>query len=336
MKKGVLCVLLIFAILFSIAACNPTTPVPGVDKGTVVLTDGDGSTFIADKKDVKDGTVSSKNDTTKTPVTGGGSILPKNTDPDDPFVTGGNEKAEVIKKGTIPDGTEVTVAKDSSGKPKTLLLRDGTDGKVLASGKFTMECTMSMNLGATGEEVNVPATIVTDGKAYSITFQIETKDLSSFMGNDADNGDSNLTAMKMLFGDPMKFVILNDGSKNYMVFPTVGLYLDTSSAVGSGLDFNLKPDMSAGDKEYVKTSNVKVGSTTYTVEEYRAKNSDSGKTVTYRYYFVGQYLKRLETITPGEDPVIVDVKVVKDKVNSNALKLSKLYKNMESVMGSLG
>lgn len=329
MKKGIACVAVLFATLFALAACDGSNPlIDAFNPSIVVITNEEGVSIEVAAKDVKNGTT--KPGTKGKPVTKPAvtapdfaTMLPKNTDPDDPFLTGGNNKPEVIVKETMPTGKPVEVEKDAQGKPKMLLLRDGTDGKTLASGLYTMECTLTMDLGdASAGTVSIPMTLVANGDKYSMTLRIDPQVMASSSGTEL--GESELQAFKQMFGNEMQIVCLNDGQSEYFILPTMGVYGDYEDMFGDGTSFTEKPRVEFGEKKYVKTTKVEMNGKTYTVEEYK---DDTGK-ILYRYYFIGQYLKRFETFNDGSEPTIIDVKIIKSKADANALKLRKNYINM--------
>ena len=327
MKKSISCIALLFAVLFALAACNlDGNPILiGEQAVRITLLDDKGSTYVVevDKKDFKNGTTR-KDAETRLVTTAAASkpafVMPSKVDPADPYIQQENSEIEILSPKPMPTGKVVTV------KEKDRLLTSTNDGKTLTGGTFTMKATINMAAEG-GQSINLPVTLIRKDNASSLTLSANVNEFASLTGS-ADDTDNQaaLEALNPLLNGKLTFIALDDGSKKYVIFPQFRIYMDGDEML-QGLDMNPN-SLSGGDgkKTYVRSTRPELNKKTYTCEEY--KNGDT----TVKYYFQGNYLKRIETTTAGET-ILLDVSSIDGKVSANALKLSPLYANANSLAG---
>ncbi len=353
MKKGLLCLALVFSVLFGISACSgsPTIDVEN-DPNIVVLTEEDGDKYGVKKEDIdekgetkpgavtipittakdkknNDKTTTKKGEASENPGEELASMLGRSQDKDDPFQETQPE-ASMIAPGTMPAGDDITV-ETQNGKPKTLLRDKSIDIKTLRSGTFTFKFATVMPQ-ENGDDLPVTVTVVKKGDKQSMTFGLDAEALNAMAGGD---DPEMMNFLKILSGGKQFTVAaLHDGSKSYFLIPIMKLKMDSeevSGGFGSFGDFSFDPDNMAGKGlTYVKTSVSKKDGTSYMVEEY--KNKDG---VAQKFFFIGSNLKRIEIVSADKKSTqIVDILSVSSKVDERALKLDPSYKSPEE-LGSM-
>jgi len=325
MKKSISCIALLFAVLFALAACNNGSgPIlPGVNSVRITLLDEKGSVYEVEvaSKDFKNGTTRPGAETrpvTKAPEPKLTFSMPGAVDPTDPYILQENSVIEILSPDVMPTGKVVTV------KEKDRLLTSTADGKTLTAGTFTMKATINMAIEG-GQHMNLPVTLIRKGEASSLTLTANVNEFSSLTGSgsDADN-KAALEALNPLLNGKLTFIALDDGKKQYVIFPQFRVYMEGDEML-KGLD--MSPNALAGGdgkKTYVRSTKPVLNGKTYTCEEY--KNGDT----TVKYYFLGNALKRIETTNAGET-VIVDVSSITNKASASALRLSPLYANVNNL-----
>lgn len=205
-----------------------------------------------------------------------------------------------VKGGGGGGGSVVIVPKDSPSQSYK---------EIIASGKYTMRATIQNG------DVTVPITLYVDnGGKYSISTKLKTSAISS------------VTAQ-----------FLSDGDKIYLVLPTLKMYIEAGTtdellgdqdAVAAITD----PTVIQGqDATYVQTGTVPLGGKDYTVEEYKTKDNQ-----TIKYYYLGEDLKRIESIEANGDSTIIEITEVSGSVPANAFKVPAGYIDMTETFNKEG
>jgi len=184
---------------------------------------------------------------------------------------------------------------------KTTLFEDKVK-KVLKTGKFTID--MNVTSGGT----KLPMKLVFD----------KDRMYASFTYNKMEAG--------IIYMDDTAYLLfpnLFNGVKAYMEYP------DADESMGEVFDsFN---QVSENNGSYKGSSKVKVGSKTYTCEEYAG---DDG--TVYKYYFDGKDWKRYECISSEDEIMIYEINSFSGKVDDSLFSLKGYTKIDEKALSALG
>ena len=328
MKRNIIAILLVFALLVSFAACRKleteytieTRPYVvdsnGVtqDVQSIVNSDGETEYFYYDNSGNKI-TVDSKDvevETKKVAVTAPTTLSPEAQSLFDVF--NDPEKFEELMEedatepklemsdGIISDDQFNKIDTDigSDGKPVRDKAREQYM-KIVEGETFTMDMVMKTNTN--GEEMSLPIVAVRDGNNLF---------LETAMPVDGSKG-----AMRL------QFLILN--GKAYTVIPQMRAYMEvpkeTIDQMGLG---DIVAEEAKDNSEYVESGEVKINGKTYICDVYKSEDS------TIKYYFLNGELKRIETIS-GENTAIMEINSLSDKADKSKLVLPKGYLDLATI-----
>lgn len=328
MKRNIIAILLVFALLVSFAACRKleteytieTRPYVvdsnGVtqDVQSIVNSDGETEYFYYDNSGNKI-TVDSKDvevETKKVAVTAPTTLSPEAQSLFDVF--NDPEKFEELMEedatepklemsdGIISDDQFNKIDTDigSDGKPVRDKAREQYM-KIVEGETFTMDMVMKTNTN--GQEMSLPIVAVRDGNNLF---------LETAMPVDGSKG-----AMRL------QFLIL-DG-KAYTVIPQMRAYMEvpkeTIDQMGLG---DIVAEEAKDNSEYVESGEVKINGKTYICDVYKSEDS------TIKYYFLNGELKRIETIS-GENTAIMEINSLSDKADKSKLVLPKGYLDLATI-----
>ena len=328
MKKNIIAILLVFALLVSFAACRKleteytieTRPYVvdsnGVtqDVQSIVNSDGETEYFYYDNSGNKI-TVDSKDvevETKKVAVTAPTTLSPEAQSLFDVF--NDPEKFEELMEedatepklemsdGIISDDQFNKIDTDigSDGKPVRDKAREQYM-KIVEGETFTMDMVMKTNTN--GQEMSLPIVAVRDGNNLF---------LETAMPVDGSKG-----AMRL------QFLILN--GKAYTVIPQMRAYMEvpkeTIDQMGLG---DIVAEEAKDNSEYVESGEVKINGKTYICDVYKSEDS------TIKYYFLNGELKRIETIS-GENTAIMEINSLSDKADKSKLVLPKGYLDLATI-----
>ena len=328
MKRNIIAILLVFALLVSFAACRKleteytieTRPYVvdsnGVtqDVQSIVNSDGETEYFYYDNSGNKI-TVDSKDvevETKKVAVTAPTTLSPEAQSLFDVF--NDPEKFEELMEedatepklemsdGIISDDQFNKIDTDigSDGKPVRDKAREQYM-KIVEGETFTMDMVMKTNTN--GEEMALPIVAVRDG---------DNLFLETAMPVDGSKG-----AMRL------QFLILN--GKAYTVIPQMRAYMEvpkeTIDQMGLG---DIVAEETKDNSEYVESGEVKINGKTYICDVYKSEDS------TIKYYFLNGELKRIETIS-GENTAIMEINSLSDKADKSKLVLPKGYLDLATI-----
>lgn len=328
MKRNIIAILLVFALLVSFAACRKleteytveTRPYVvdsnGVtqDVQSIVNSNGETEYFYYDNSGNKI-TVDSKDvevETKKVAVTAPTTLSPEAQSLFDVF--NDPEKFEELMEedatepklemadDIIPDDQFNKIDTDigSDGKPVRDKAREQYM-KIVEGETFTMDMVMKTNTN--GEEMALPIVAVRDG---------DNLFLETAMPVDGSKG-----AMRL------QFLILN--GKAYTVIPQMRAYMEvpkeTIDQMGLG---DIVVEEAKDNSEYVESGEVKINGKTYICDVYKSEDS------TIKYYFLNGELKRIETIS-GENTAIMEINSLSDKADKSKLVLPKGYLDLATI-----
>lgn len=325
MKKSILAIVMVFALLASFTACQKLETTDGSvpvvtmrpymtdEEGNTVyaqvekdeegnvkfyVTNPDGSVNYVDEKDVvvetvDDETVEELLDMMQNPE----QII----EPDAPA-------ADLeIADGAIPEDNfdEIEVELDENGNPKhegELSYKD-----IVAGGKFTIQATVQAT--SDGKTMNVPFTITKSGEKAYIEASVPIQE-----------------------GGSVKAGLLTTENESYLVVPAMKSYIVVDDASMGDL-FPLEDiQQEINDSEtYSHSGKVDIGGKTYTCDVYEA----DGATVKYYYDEAGN-IARIENFA-GDDVVITEFKSISADVDDSKLTLPSYYFDLsvlESVDGA--
>lgn len=207
-----------------------------------------------------------------------------------------------ISDGLIPEDNfeKIEVEVDGEGNPKHEdIEKRYTD--IVKSGKFTVDMVIKSN--ANGEEMIVPIRAVrNDDKMY---FE---------------------TAMPVDGNGSMKMAFLMRDETCYLIIPGMRAYM-TMPADEIGQMFDMSVVESDAEAKYVSSSEVEFNGQKYICDEY-----ESNGTVV-KYYYNDNEIKRMEATNPDGSTSIVEFNEVSDKVDSSKLRVPSGYMDMTRLMG---
>ncbi|MGN0573218.1 MAG: hypothetical protein ACI4IX_04695 [Acutalibacteraceae bacterium] len=328
MKRNIIAILLVFALLVSFAACRKleteytveTRPYVvdsnGVtqDVQSIVNSDGETEYFYYDDSGNKI-TVDSKDvevETKKVAVTAPTTLSPEAqslievfNDPEkfeEMIEEDATEPKLEMSDGIIPDDkfNKIDTEIGSDGKP----VRDEARAEymeIVEGETFTMDMVMKTNTN--GEEMAIPVLAVRDG---------DNLFLETSMPVSESNGS-------------MRFQFLILDGKAYMVIPQMRAYMEVPKETIDEMAFgDLVNEEVQDNSEYVESGEVKINGKTYICDVYKAEDS------TVKYYFLDGELKRIETIS-GEDTAIMEINSLSAKADKTKLALPKGYLDLATI-----
>ena len=328
MKRNIIAILLVFALLVSFAACRKleteytieTRPYVvdsnGVtqDVQSIVNSNGETEYYYYDNSGNKI-TVDSKDvevETKKVAVTAPTTLSPEAQSLFEVF-NDPEKFEELVEEDITEPKLEMSDGIISEDKFNKIDADIGSDGKpvrdearkkymeIVEGEIFTMDIVIKSNTN--GDEMSIPVTAVRDGD----NLFVETA-----MPVDGSKG-----AMKL------QFLILN--GKAYAIIPQMKAYMEVPKEYIDEMAFgDIVNEETQDNSEYVETGEVKINGKTYTCDVY--KDGDT----TIKYYFLDGELKRMETIN-GEDTAIMEINSLSDKADKSKLALPKGYLDLATI-----
>lgn len=304
MKKSVIALALVFALIFSLAACGKEKTDNGKSTSAAPTASSDAlSTTSAGILTPEDLTLS---DEEKELMTQAGITEDFSNMID-------NEEAAtlVVADGPVTgEEKPIEVNLDENGQPtQDKGVKKWND--IISDGKFTMELVCSDDATTV-----VPLTLISaDNKIFVEARVPITEDAAAAAPN------SKVQTIKCGF--------LNDGSNFYLLIPSLKLYLNA----GEGTVGDLIPDTSFlnNDKAYTSSAEVEIDGKTYVCHHYNV-NEEGADGTTLKYYFLNDDLKRIEVCDDTETVTIFDIVSVSEDVNESKLKLPTNYADLTALV----
>lgn len=337
MKRNIIAICLIFALLMSFAACkklpqdsefvvesqvyvvddegvthNVQTENDENGKQIYYYIDGNGNKVVVSKKDVV--VESTKVRKTTTTVYAGLELTPEEqsfldvyNDPDafENLVDENLTEPELEIDEIIPEENfeEIKVEVDKDGNPKHDNIEDRyTD--IVKGEKYTMD--MALKTVTNGETMTIPMKVIRNGdKMYFETAM-------------PVNGQGSMKMAFLLRDDTCYFIV--PGMRAYMQMPM------------EGMDDIFNTDFTGSfDEEsqatYISTSEVEYNGKKYLCDVYESEGS------TVKYYYTDNEFKRMEATDPDGNITIMEFNEVSDKADSSKLKVPSGYIDMTKLMG---
>lgn len=232
--KRILCVFMVFALIFSFGACKKDA-----DKQP---TAGETTTVAGQTDDTAAGDteyVTNENGETVTDANGS------------PVQAGTTEPVSLISAETMPTGQTVVVTTNASGKPVDSQI-DSALGDIFKGDKYSIKFTTQVDLE--GSTQTMPAAIYVSGNKSLIELTM---------------GDSTLGKMGILNNDSGNYFLISALAgllKGYMKVPD-----DQTGDYDAMFNFSTFSDTS--DMQYVKTTKVTYKGVEYICEEYRSEDA---------------------------------------------------------------
>ncbi len=303
MIKKVLCVFMVFALIFTLGACKKNNDkVPTAGGSTTVA----GQTEETTDSDSETDTVTGDNGEPVTDENG-------NT-----VVTGTTQATPLISDETMPAGKPVEVPTTTGGKPTNSLI-DSSLGNILKGDKYSIKFTAQMDMD--GSRQAISAVIYVSGKKSLMELTI---------------GDAGL-GLGLGLG---KMAVLNNGTEKYLLIDILALlkgYVRIPADESGEFDdmFNFSGFSDTSDMTYVKTTKVTYKGVEYISEEYRSSDA------TIKFFFNEGKLKRIEQVGDDGSKVFMENIVITDKFNESIFNIPSGYKeisekDLEGLSGLLG
>lgn len=325
MKKNIISIILVFALLMSFAACQRFEGDYKFDtKSYVVDSEGVTRTVETEEKDgeklhyyindfgekvyvnsneVVVDKVTPTESTTLSPEMQ--SYLDTFNDPDafENLIEEDDEVPELEFGDELIDdsnSTEVEVELGDDGKPSH---SDATNNyaEIVKNQTFTLDFTISTEMD--GQSMTIPITVIRDGQNmyFGGKMPVENKGSMRF-----------------------SFIVKEDGC--YMIVPAMRAYMTISKDyIGEMIPADIPVEEI--DADYVGSSEVEIKGKTYICDTY-----EKDGTVT-KQYFINDELKRIETVS-GDDVVIMELNSISKTADKSKFDLPKNYMDLTTVMGS--
>lgn len=204
----------------------------------------------------------------------------------------------------IPEDSfeEIEVEVDSNGNPKhDDIEKSYTD--IIDGGRYTMDFVIKTETN--GEEMTIPMLVIRDGdKMY---FE---------------------TAMPVNGDDLMRTACLMRDKTCYLIVPSMRAYMTMpADDIGEYFDFDTEMIESDSTATYISSSEVEYDGKKYICDVYESEGS------TIKYYYSDNEFKRMEATDPDGKTTIMEFNEVSNKVDSSKLKVPSGYIDMTRFMG---
>lgn len=336
MKRNIIAICLVFALLMSFAACKRLpqdnefvyeSQVYVVDdegvthnvqsendengKQIYYYEDHNGNKVIVNNKDV---VVESTKVRKTTAVYEGVELTPEEqsflnsyNDPDafENLVDESLTEPELEIPDAIPEEEfkEIEVEVDKNGNPKhDDIEKRYTD--IIESGKFTMDMVLKTN--SNGEEMTIPMKVIRDGEKMYLETAMPV------------NGEGSMRMAFLLRDNSCYFIV--PGMRAYMKMPVddLGELFNTNITEGFESDVNA---------DYISSSEVDYNGKKYICDVYESEGS------TIKYYYNDKEIKRMEATDPNGGMTIMEFNEVSDKADASKFKVPSGYFDMTKLMG---
>ncbi len=336
MKRNIIAICLVFALLMSFAACKKLpqdnefvieSQVYVVDDAGVThniqsehdengkqifyYEDYNGNKVIVDGKDV---VVESTKVRKTTAVYEGMELTPEeqsffdvynNPEAFDNLVDESLTEPELEISDTIPEESfeEIEVEVDQDGNPKhDDIEKRYTD--IVNGGKFTMDMVLKTNNN--GVEMTLPMKVVRNGdKMYFETAM-------------PVNGEGAMKMAFLLRDNTCYFIV--PGMRAYMQMPLEGMGDILSTDITGGFEAD-------SNAVYISSSEVEYNGKKYVCDIYESEGS------TVKYYYSDKEFKRMEATDPDGNVTIMEFNEISEKADSAKLKVPSGYIDMTKFMG---
>ncbi len=335
MKRNIIAIGLVFAVLMSFASCKKLpqdnefvieSQVYVVDDEGVThnvkseydengdqvfyYEDSEGNRVVVDNKDV---VVESTKVRKTTAVYDDQELTPEEesflnmyNDPDafDNLVDESLTQPEMEIPDAIPEDSfqKIEVEVDNDGNPKhEEIEKRYTD--IIASGKYTMD--MVIKTESNGEEITIPFYVIRDGDKMYLETAMPV------------NGTGSMKAAFLLRDETCYFII--PGMRAYMTMP--------ADDIGELLDIDTEMIESDSNATYVSSGEVEYNGQKFICDVYESEGS------TIKYYYTDSEIKRVESTDPNGVTTIMEFNEVSNKTDSSKLKVPSGYIDMTKFMG---
>ena len=290
MKKTAISLLLVLALIFSLSACKSADSIEESESQT-----------LSDAEEGLNNVLDALEGLSETNPDGSPAVVPDG-ELDLDNLQGNVESTNPVKlPDPLPEGKPVKVETDKNGMPKKPLYAPYIN-EFIKDGIYKFSCTYS-----TSEE----------GLNLSMPFTLAVKGAKSFISMD----------MTLIAGESMKTNVITNGSKSYIVLPTLKQYITSSPSDNEEMLGDVSNVITAESGKYVSTTEVKSNGKTYICETYK---EDS---MTVKCYFLnGKTLDRQEIITPEGNIILTDIRYSND-VDDELFELPSGYKNIDQLVG---
>lgn len=336
MKRNIIAICLIFALLTSFAACKKLpqdnefvveSQVYVVDNAGVThnvqseydengkqnyyYIDGNGNKVVVENKDV---VVESTKVRKTTAVYEGLDLTPEEqsfleiyNDPNafENLVDENLTEPELEIEEVIPEENfeEIKVEVDKEGNPK----HDDIETRytdIVKGEKFTMD--MVLRTTSNGETMTIPMKVVRNGdKMYFETAM-------------PVNGQGSMKMAFLLRDETCYFIV--PGMRAYMQMPVEGMDDMFNTDFTGSFD-------SDSQATYVSSSEVEYNGNKYLCDVYESEGS------TVKYYYTDKEFKRMEATDPDGNVTIMEFNEISEKVDSSKFKVPTGYIDMTKLMG---
>lgn len=149
----------------------------------------------------------------------------------------------------------------------------------------------------------------------------------------SDNGKLYMEAVMPVEGKGSMRVnmLANGDGKCYIIFPAMRAYMavpgEAFGSLDGMIDSEIITDDAASKGDYIESREVELDGKKYICEVYQDGDS------TIKYYFDGADLRRVEYVS-GENVTIMQINEVSDKADSSKFNLPKNYFDITTIMGT--
>lgn len=326
MKRNIISIVLVFALLMSFAACQRfegdykfeekayIVDSEGVTRSVETETGADGNelhyyindfgekVYVNSNEVVVDKVTPTESTTFSAEMQ---SYLDTFNDPDalENLIEEDSEVPELEFGDNVIDdsnSSEIKVELNENGKPAHSNAANNY-AEIIKSEIFTIDFTVKTEMD--GTSMIIPITVVRDGQNLYFGGKMPVEDKGS---------------MRFSF-------IINENDDCYMVVPAMRAYMTIPKEYMSNV---IPTDMPIEeiDSDYVGSSEVVYDGKTYICDTY-----EKDGTVT-KQYFINDELRRIETIS-GEDVIIMEINTISKTADKSKFDLPKNYMDLTTVMG---
>lgn len=301
MTKKILCVFMVFALIFSLGACKK-------DKDNLP-TGSDSTTTVGQTDDTSVSTTISATEVVTDE--NGEPVTDKNGD----AVVTDTTVAPLISDETMPTGKKVEVTTTANGKPVDALV-DSAMGNILKGEKYSIKFTAQIDMD--GSKQNMPAAVYVSGKKSLVELTMSGAGLGLGLG---------------------KMSVLNNDAGSYMLISILGFlkgYVQIpAEEAGEYSMFDFSGISGTEDMQYVQTTKVTYKGVEYIAEEYRSSDA------TIKFFFNNGKLKRIEQVSDDGTTIFMENIEVSASFNESVFDIPAGYKeidekDLEGLTGLLG
>lgn len=325
MKKNIVAIILVFALLLSFAACRKLDSENIIIESKAYIVDDEGVTrdiynvgsdyfyYDADGNRKEANSKDVVIETNKVKITEPASLTPEaqsffdsfgDVDSIEDMMEADATMPELDNDALIPDDafSDIEIELDADGKPVHGDAELSYE-EILAGEKFTLDANIKTNVG--GLETVAPFTIMRNGTNLYFETALPLKD------------GIGSTRVNLLFLD----------DTCYIVIPSMRAYMSIPKETAGEM---LPSDAFSGIEEvegtYISSSEVVYNGQTYVCDVYDQDGS------TTKYYYQNDQLKRIETIS-GDDTSIWEINSISTSFDKSKFAVPKNYMDITTMMG---